>query len=325
MRKLNRFKEKLFSTPTLFVIVLSLILIVYIMVNFSINTNIKNEEKIISTFDEIEEQINTVIYKSIKRESKEKVKTVSDKLRKELVSLYEGNEEQFIRDYDNAFDESIFIKTLNRALEEEDDRFFHVRNDNNDIYIISPKEILADKSVVKSSKDGIDRTLENEIHNYPNEDMAKEVYDKILDGYKGDLFLQTEEHENVIKDLDYRKVLKLPMEDLKNYRFISVSYIDEYGDLIGTKDVDYKGKKQNSRKIILIQSFNLYDQIFDLGLNNNYNVIRSQKEMLLEGQTFEREIYSVTGILLVVVFISCFLVMAFFKNQYIRERDKNGD
>lgn len=321
------FKRKIFKAFSKnfisFIVALSLIFVIFFLTNEAIILNTKHKNTIDTSFETINEQMNTVIYKSVKRESQYKVDYVSNKLRNKLLDIYQDDFDNFIKEYDESKDDSKFIKTLNDILEDENDRFFHVRNDENDIYIISPKEILADKSCRTSSKDNEERSLKEEIYKYSNPSLAKETFDCIVNGDRKDLFIQIKGSKTEITELDYKSVLKLELKELKNYEFLSISYIDEYGDIMGEKDVDKKGKKQNNRKIILVQSFNMYDQVIDLGLDKNYNVIRGINSTLIEEQELEKSLYSIIGIIAVVAFISCFLVMACLINRYIRERDKN--
>lgn len=323
MRKVRDKIIEIFSRSRVaLTLVLSLILVIFCMVNQVITLNKTHENNINERFERVEAQVNTIAYKAIKREASEKVKNVSIKLRAKLVEMYDGDFQEFIREYDESSDNSNLIKTLNEVLENEEERFFHVKNDENDIYIISPKEVLADKSRRTASKNDEDRPLNSEIHKYQNSKLAKQVYDNIIMGRRTDLFLQIPSDKQTIERLDIKDVLKMPIEDLECVEFLTVSYIDEYGDLASNQDVDRKGKENTCRKIILIQSFNLYDQVKELGMDKQYSIIRSSKDAMIYEQILERKIYAAIGTLTAALLIISFLVMAYLRNRYIRERDK---
>lgn len=55
---------------------------------------------------------------------------------------------------------------------------------------------------------------------------------------------------------------------LQNYQFMTPVYITDNGDIFGTRDI-VSGVPQSNHKFIIIQTFNLYDQI--MRMNDNYN------------------------------------------------------
>lgn len=314
--------KKVLQSPILLIFVLVLILLSFFVTDTVIKKNKANEKYMIEAFKNNNKEINTMLYKAIKREADYKVDQVATEIRRKLVEEYQGDNERFINDYDNQTEESKIIKILNEVLEEKESRFFHVNNDKNDIYIISPKEILADKSIAKASETD-SRTLENEIKKYPNRELAELAYKEILDGNTEELFIQNKGCNSDIIELNIDKVLSLPLEEIQKYEFLSISYIDEHGDIIGTPDVNHKGIKQNSRKIIIIQSFNMSDQIQDLGILKNYERIWTKQKIIIKNHKEERDYNLLVGILIIIIFMSSFIVMACFKNRFVRERDKS--
>lgn len=71
------------------------------------------------------------------------------------------------------------------------------------------------------------------------------------------------EHEK-LHEITYKKLEKIYLKEgvtgLRNYQFLVPVYITDSGDIFGQKDI-LNGVRQDNHKFIIIQTFNIYDQI----------------------------------------------------------------
>lgn len=102
-------------------------------------------------------------------------------------------------------------------------------------------------------------------------------------------YLSGEEEKNhtMIKDMTYSNLKKVYINEgidaLKNYQFLVPIYITDTGDIFGDTDI-VGGVLQNNHKFIVIQTFNVYDQLMNIvpkfddstyinNINEQYNTI----------------------------------------------------
>ena len=78
--------------------------------------------------------------------------------------------------------------------------------------------------------------------------------------------------------------VKEGIDGLKNYQFICPAYITETGDIFGQDDI-VQGLRKPNHKIIVVQEFNLYDQLEKMG-----SALFDMEDHI----TYIREEYSVT-------------------------------
>ena len=51
------------------------------------------------------------------------------------------------------------------------------------------------------------------------------------------------------------------IEAFKNIQFLAPAYITTTGDIFGMEDIDINGMSSNNHKIVVVQTFNLYQQL----------------------------------------------------------------
>lgn len=77
---------------------------------------------------------------------------------------------------------------------------------------------------------------------------------------------QTEDHE-MITEMSYKNLksvyVKEGIDGLRNYQFLVPIYITDTGDIFGNDDI-VGGIPQDTHKFILIQTFNIYDQLLSI-------------------------------------------------------------
>src|SRR5574343_1782071 len=211
-------------------------------------------------------ELNTSIYKALKRESQLKVNTVAEDIRLGLLKNYDGDLSLFAKEYDNPHENSILTKTIDDVVNDsrKKNRYFHIENDANDIFVLSKNGVVFDKSETRSHLNG-NRSYEEEITKHFNKDLAEQSINGILLNNRDDIFWRlkntTFNNSLGLTRMDINKLLSLSLEELKDYEFLSVAYIDKYGDILGVDDVSAVGVKQDSRKLMIVQGFNLYEHI----------------------------------------------------------------
>ena len=94
------------------------------------------------------------------------------------------------------------------------------------------------------------------IRNHTDQIIAIEPYNYIND----------KNHEK-INEMNFQNLERVYInegfEGLRNYQFLIPVYITDTGDIFGQKDI-VNGVRQDNHKFIVIQTFNLYDQIIEL-------------------------------------------------------------
>ena len=107
---------------------------------------------------------------------------------------------------------------------------------------------------------------------------------------------------------------------LQNYEFMTPVYITDTGDIFGTKDI-VGGVPQQNHKFIVIQTFNLYDQIIR---NDQEYADNDYEDSITERYDDVLLMLYIFGIVLVVAVASCILYMVALYN-FITDRYEDRD
>ena len=224
------------------------------------------EERLRENTAMIEMEFRKAIYQSLKLEAQVKTDRVASDIRRELIKNYKDDLNKFKHEYEHPTVDSTLITTIDKIIHSEENRFFHIESDSNDMFVASKIGIVSDKSE-DCSTFGITRTYKDEISMHYNKSLAKKAIDSLIVGNETDVFwrfrntMSKGQNDTNIKEMDINMVLKLPLEELKDYEFLTYTYIDKYNDILGVTDVNAIGQKQDSKKLIVVQGFNLYDHI----------------------------------------------------------------
>ena len=199
-------------------------------------------------------------------------------------------------------------------------------------------------SVMVMTGDGI--ILEDYTIDLSTKIPAGDNFNKYLDtSYNKELFLDAlrklkihSEYIIAIENIDYtgnddhikvsdvnRNTLKQVFDaeglaGLQNYEFMTPVYITDTGDIFGTKDI-VGGIPQENHKFVIVQTFNLYDQIIrnDHEYADNdyeYSIIERYDDVLVMLYIF--------GMILVVAIAACILYMMALYN-FITDRYEDRD
>ena len=142
-----------------------------------------------------------------------------------------------------------------------------INNYRNGIFVADSNGIRQDWCYTRSSNSS--RDWGNEINRSYNKELEKDAIDKILNHSKD--LIATEQintahlnNHRLITEMNKDMLKEIYMQEglngFRNYQFLIPAYITEQGDVFGQQDI-VGGIKNKTHKIIIIQEFNLYDQI----------------------------------------------------------------
>lgn len=199
-------------------------------------------------------------------------------------------------------------------------------------------------SVMVMTGDGI--ILEDYTIDLSTKIPAGDNFNKYLDtSYNKELFLDAlrklkihSEYIIAIENIDYtgnddhikvsdvnRNTLKQVFDaeglaGLQNYEFMTPVYITDTGDIFGTKDI-VGGIPQENHKFVIVQTFNLYDQIIR---NNHEYADNDYEDSIIERYDDVLVMLYIFGIILVVAIAACILYMMALYN-FITDRYEDRD
>ena len=133
------------------------------------------------------------------------------------------------------------------------------------------------------------------------------------------------ENHTQIKIANYINFRKIYMEEgihgFIRYSFFVPAYITEHGDIFGQKDID-KGIMQENHKFIILQEFNLFDQIQKYHLEFLLN--DDEATVLAEHEVAVNALY-ILGMVLIASYIIVVVVLSNVHNTVIKREHENND
>lgn len=195
---------------------------------------------------------------------------------------------------------------------------FGIKNDNNDAFVATRTGIVMDLSM-NCAPDMIPRTWEAEYQMHYNKDLAldavrllndksdKIIFWEFLPPNDPDHYMMPCASTDELKKL----FVKEGIDGLRNIEFLAPAYITEDGDIYGVDDIGTRGERVQNHKIIVVQGFNLYEQLqsrhgADLALfRQDQEMIHNNLRHILLTRTF-----SVVGSSLIILLI-VFMLMSF--------------
>lgn len=207
----------------------------------------------------------------------------------------------------------------------------NIHNHRNSVMIMSGDgTILEDYTVDLSSKVPAGEKIDKYLETAYNKDLLSTAIRRLK--VHSNYIIATENidytgNENHIKlsEVNYDTLREVYYSEglagLQNYEFMTPVYITDTGDIFGTKDI-VSGVPQENHKFIVIQTFNLYDQI----MRNNYDYVDDDYETPINTRYDEiiNTMY-IFGIILIIAVASCILYMMsvynFITDRYEIEHD----
>lgn len=269
MQKTQHIKARNFLTIIL--VVACLFTASVFMYRSVINKITDNRQETIEAFKE--EQFN-VIWTSLETlllQAEKEVTEISKEIESDILSLSPEKLEQLEMDMNNDVTNPDLHQILNSSIK------YHslngISNHMNGIVVMTTDGYIEDFNYYRATEENgsIIRTWEDVYNNSYNTELESDAIDKLLNRHSGIIALESynlTKNDNHIKidELTYESLLSVFLEEgiygLKNYQIFVPYYITDFGDIFGNPDIEH-GTKVNNNKLIVVQEFNLYDQIMN--------------------------------------------------------------
>lgn len=208
-----------------------------------------------------------------------------------------------------------------------------VDNYRNGLFAMTQDSILEDFNYDRiSNMDKKVRNLDMDIKASYNKELEKDAINKILN--HSNKLIATEKSNRIKGDISHEKLTEVSynslkrvymregIEGLKNYQFKAPAYITETGDIFGQKDI-VQGIKTYNHKIIIVQEFNLYDQL--MALDNSYNSIFESSKNIDDMQEHYHTNMTAIYLLGIIYAAGVVVIMVYFFAIYNYHIDKIND
>lgn len=228
------------------------------------NKNITIESFKVDQFNVIWSTLNT-----LQLEAEKEVTTVSQNIENDILSLSNAELDQLEIDMKNNVLNQNLHNILNSNI--KDVNFNDINNHMNGIVVMTTSGYLEDFNyyrAVDKNESNI-REWQIDINNSYNAELGKDAIDKLLNRNSGIIALESynltkNDNHIMINELTYDSLLNVFMNEgicgLRNYQIFVPYYITDFGDIFGNPDIIH-GTKVENNKLIVVQEFNLYDQI----------------------------------------------------------------
>lgn len=208
--------------------------------------------------------------------------------------------------------------------------YFHkIDNDENDLFVCTRNGIIMDLSASTASS----RSDWGSIYSRSaNPTLSKNAVALLFN--RSTSMVYWEHHMYHITD---EKLPRLPpspsidalrevymqygVEGLKHVQFLAPAYITDTGDIFGIEDISVKGTATNNHKLVVIQTFNLYEQLMSRhhGELEKFNVFRTK--LISENKAFLIEHAFIVVIVVILIVILTYFMMVF--NNVVFHGTKN--
>ena len=147
-----------------------------------------------------------------------------------------------------------------------------VMNDNNDLFICDRYGVLMDVSR-STAPDKFPNHWEDVFSRMENPTLARVAVEELFNQESSYIFWECTltGHEVLANTVYGEHIPSLQLlhdkfkanglDALKNIQFLAAAYITPEGDIFGVDDIDIHGVRTFNHKIVVVQTFNLYDQI----------------------------------------------------------------
>lgn len=222
-----------------------------------------------------EQQFKTVwaSLHNIMEQAEDGVTEVSLKIEEDILNLPEDKLSQLHDDMNNNIHNTDLHNILMNRIKNHNLNDIH--NHRNGIVVMTTKGYIEDSNYRRASQHSTNenadlfRDWESNISVSFNKELEENAIDKLLNRTSGIVALESydlvnnEDHIK-IKEMTYDSLLEVflkeGMEGLRNYQIFVPYYITDIGDIFGTPDILH-GTMVDNHKIIVVQEFNLHDQL----------------------------------------------------------------
>ena len=206
--------------------------------------------------------------------------------------------------------------------------FFLVDNDNNRTFLCDETGVLSDFAITKATHDGVTGWPER-IQAHANPALAEQAVDSIISKDYHTIkyweFWQSGQPDHIlIDDMTIRALQEVFMaeglEGLRTYEFLCPSYIEKDKDIFGVSDVSPESVRQKNNKFIVVQSFNIVEQLEHAGQLSVLKDLQIKQERVGYQKAEEQRFLQI----IVIASMSFVLVMFFaLSSKYNREVEQN--
>ena len=330
MHKTQQIKSSNFLTTILFIV--CLIAASSFMYSTIIDKIEYNRESTIEAFREEHFNVIWSNLKSLQLESEDQVVDVSEKIEKDLLNLSQEELDKIQMDMKNDTLNSTLHTILNNNIKGVN--LNGINNHMNGIVVMTSDGFIEDFNYYRANQDYKTnvRKWEVAIESAYNKELEKDAIDKLLNRNSGIIALESynltkNEDHILINELNYESLSEVFSKEgingLKNYQIFVPYYITDFGDIFGEPDIVH-GVKTDNNKLIVVQEFNLYDQIY-----KNYESTINDGEIRnviarYDGLLRLMYIFGIALITFAVVLIF-YLANTYNKLIYIEYEDMEGD
>lgn len=207
----------------------------------------------------------------------------------------------------------------------------NVNDDENDIFICTKDGMIMDVS--PSTAAFFPNDWESIYSRSTNPDLMKNAVALLFN--RSSNMIYWEHHIFQIKDeklpslpatvsLDelHQMYLQYGLEGLKHVQFLAPAYITETGDIFGIEDVSVRGIRNDNHKIIVVQTFNPYEQLMErhLGELEKFNTFKTKMIQEHKSILIEHAVVVTVSVILIVV-LAYFMMV--FNNVVFHNSDKS--
>jgi hypothetical protein len=232
---------------------------------------VDNREATIEAFKE--EQFNVIwtSLETLQLQAEKDVTEISQNIEEDILSL--SPEELAILEYDMTND--VFNDNLHQILNSniKNHCLNGIKNHMNSIVVMTTDGYMEDSNYYRAteSNNNYIRSWQTITDNSYNTKLENDAIDKLLNRNSGVIATESynllkDDNHILIDELTYDSLLKVFLQEgvtgLKNYQIFVPYYITDFGDIFGNPDIEH-GIKLDNNKLIVVQEFNLYDQIMN--------------------------------------------------------------
>ena len=277
-----------------------------------------NREATIEAFEEERFNVIWTSLEALQLEAENNVTEISHNIEKDILSLSSDDLKQLQNDMNNDIENNSLHEILERNTKGK--TLNGINNHMNGIVVMTIDGYIEDYNYYRAVDDSSSniRVWEVTINNSYNKELEKDAIDKLLNRHSGIIALESynltkNDNHIMINELTYNSLLNVFLEEglngLRNYQIFVPYYITDFGDIFGNPDIVH-GVKVDSNKLIIVQEFNLYDQI----VNNHSDVFNgSEINNVIDRYDNLLRLMYIFGIMLV-----CFvtLLVGYLSNTY---------
>ena len=287
--------SKTFLTTILFAVCFfTLTVFVYKTV---IDKIIDNKQDTIESFKEEQFDVIWTSLKTLQMQAENEVTEVSQNIEKDILKLSSEELLKLQEDMTNNIINHNLHEILNANIKSSG--LNGIKNHMNGIVVMTIDGYIEDFNYYRTTTQNESNVRDWEIvvENSYNKELEQDAIEKLLNRNSGVIALESfnltkNDNHIKIKELTYESLLEVFMEEgmngLRNYQIFVPYYITDFGDIFGTPDIIH-GTKVDNNKLIVVQEFNLYDQI----INNHGELFDDQqtKELINRYEDLLRLLY----------------------------------